>query len=128
MADNKQINDEIVLLRKMRSLIDERLVQLEEQLKYRTVLRVANSGSIYTGVEASSIKPYIQEWVDQGHTLIALADKAGLSESVISKILNDERATIRTSTADSILTALGVSPHVYDGLVPEPPEGHFYEE
>jgi transcriptional regulator with XRE-family HTH domain len=77
---------------------------------------------------ASSIKPYIQEWIDNGHTLIALADKAGVSESVVSKILNNERDMIRVSTADSILTALGVNPSVYDSLVPQPPESKYYEE
>lgn len=127
MEDNKQIEAELSTLRKLQSATQERIDQLENQLKLRTALRLSNNGKLYEGVEVSRLKPYIQSWIDQGYTLASLAQKAGLSESTVQKMMTDEREMMRTSTADKLITALGIT-HLYDDIVPEPPEGHYYEE
>lgn len=127
MQDNKQILEELHTLRKLQQATEERINQLERQLRYKTTMKVAKNGNIYRGVLCSDLRPYVQEWVDMGRTLGALADNAGLSEGAIVRILNNKQDMVRTDTADKLLTALGL-PHIFNELVPEPPESQYYEE
>ena len=127
MDNNKQILEELQTLRKLHSATEERISQLEKQLRYRTTVKIAKNGNIYKGVLCSDLRPYIQEWVDMGRTLGALADNAGISEGSIVRILNNKQDMVRTDTADKLLTALGL-PHIFNELVPEPPESQYYEE
>lgn len=122
-----EIEEELRQLQRMRAMIDDRIAYFERQLLLRTQEKVASNGSIYTGVPAELIKPYLQEWIDQGHTLRTLADKAMLSESNLLRIMRGDRDMIRESTADKILSALGIT-HVYNEIVPEPPEDYHYME
>lgn len=82
---------------------------------------------MYTGVLGSDLKPYIQEWIDRGYTLGALADRCMLHEETLRKIMNHPTKMIRITTADAILQALEL-PHIYNQLVPEPPEDYHYTE
>ena len=127
MQDNKQILEELHTLRKLQQATEERISQLEKQIRYRTTMKVAKNGNIYSGVLCSDLRPYIQEWVDMGRTLGALADRASISEGSIVRILNNKQDMVRTDTADKLLTALGL-PHIFNELVPEPPESQYYEE
>lgn len=127
MYNTEEITEELKTLRKLRSTIDERIRQLEGKLQYKTALRIKSNGALQTGIPTTEIKPYVQEWVDQGHTLVALAHKANVSESTIDNIMQKPDSMVRTSTADAVLTALGL-PHVLNRILPDPPEGHFYEE
>lgn len=127
MQDDKLIHEELVSLRKLRDSLNERITLLEKQQRYRVALKVKNNGAIYNGVLSTDLIPYIQEWIDNGHTIRALADKANLAEDTIGRILRNEHTMVRTTTADRIITALGI-PHIFSKLVPDPPEGQFYEE
>jgi hypothetical protein len=127
VQDNKQILEELHTLRKLQQATEERISQLEKQIRYKTTMKVAKNGNIYRGVLCSDLRPYVQEWVDMGRTLGALADNAGLSEGAIVRILNNKQDMVRTDTADKLLTALGL-PHIFNELVPEPPESQYYEE
>lgn len=123
----KDLRNEIVELEKMREMIDDRIAFLQDQIDLRRTSKVATNGTLYTGVMAIELKPYIQEWIDQGFTVQALADKALLSTQTIYRVMQESEYMVRVSTADAILQALGL-PHIFNQIVPDPPEGQYYEE
>jgi Helix-turn-helix len=127
VSDRSTVQDELRALYQIRALIDERIAFFETQLVVRNVVQKRSNGSLYPGVNTEDLKPYIQEWVDQGYTLRTLADKAMISETTLQKIMRGSVQMTRDDTADRILTALGL-PNVYNELVPDPPEGQYYEE
>lgn len=114
-------------MRRLRDAANDRIKLLERQLQYRIQTKQAKNGHMYTGVLALDIKPYLQEWISHGHTLRTLADKAMLAESTLESIMRNRTETVRLDTADRILTALGI-PHILNNIVPDPPEGQYYEE
>lgn len=128
--DRKQLEVELSELRKMRKSLDERISFFESELQQRhnIAYKIGQNGHLYSGVAGADLKPYIQEWIDSGHTLVALAEKCMLDESTVGKIMTNPERMVRVTTADAILTGLGVSPSVLNDLVPEPPESKYYEE
>jgi hypothetical protein len=84
-------------------------------------------------VASSVLKHYIQQWVDQGFTLVALALRSGVSEQTIGKIMRGETTWTYKTTAEKLLVSgLGL-PQVYNEidpmpdtpLTPDPPFSHY---
>lgn len=114
---------ELAELIRLRDTLSERIIRLRRRTSQDD--RQYN-GHRKTSVPSEAIAPYVREWIDQGHMLRDLADKAGLSEETIRNILRPGRYVTET-TVDKVLTALNVN-HVYGRLVPEPPPTKYYEE
>ena len=117
-----RIEDQLRFLKRMRSSLDEQIDLLEEA---RVLHRPwADTNRMSSVIESAAIKPYIQEWVDGGISLHALARKAGCAERSIRTIMSGEVTYTTLPVAEKILvTGLGL-PHIYLELAPpiEPPD------
>lgn len=133
MPDRAAIERELAELRKISTSIDDRirflqgLIEDEQEKRYNTLKQASSDGKLYNGVLANDLKPYVQEWIDRGYTIRALADKANLNEETIYKVMRGGDGMLRIATADALLNALEL-PHIFNEIVPEPPESQYYEE
>ena len=120
MANRTEIHGGLEELLKLRSIIDQRIESLR-----RRELTPTNGRDM---VAKSDLAPYVREWVSTGKSLGTLANRAMISITTLERILSDEQGVVTESTADKILTALGL-PHIFNQLVlPDPPPSQFYEE
>lgn len=124
MVNRKEINSQLKVLniqiRELRNKKRLLLSQLESIPKPEPVLVVAS-------VE---LKPLIQLWIDEGRTLIALANEASVNHKTLKRILSGETKFNDEIIADSIRIAVGV-PYYELRFVPDPrkrPQSQYYEE
>jgi hypothetical protein len=65
-----------------------------------------------TGVASIELRPLIQEWIDNGNSLVELGRQSGLHETTIRYILNGRTKFTSAINADKILVALNAT-HVH---------------
>lgn len=76
-------------------------------------------------VDSRPLSKYIQQSIDNHESLRAIAERCNVSERTVATALKGE--PISEASADRLVTGLGI-PHLYDDIVPPPPESQYYEE
>lgn len=114
----EELRAEMRQLKELRRTIDTRIAWI-----HRRLYSPAVNGKVT--VDSTLLIPHIQKAIDSGEALIVIAERCNLSEKTVLKALRGE--SISESSADSLITGLGI-PHLYDDIVPMPPESHYYEE
>ena len=127
MLSGNAIERQLVELRRARAAIDTMIEMLQKELVVRTTYKLDESNRLWTGAKSEDLRPYIQEWIDQGYTLQALADKAGMSEKTVRSVLSGGLEFVKEATADRLITALNIN-HRYDEIVLLPPESKYWED
>lgn len=110
MADPRDLA-ELEQLRELRTLISRRIKTLENRSRNRSM---KEKGGLT--VRSKDLKPFLQEWIDQGRPLVDLARKAVVSDKVLYDIMRGDTRMTTDLIADSILTALNCSPVVLEEL------------
>lgn len=115
-------------LYRLRSHIDQRIQELEAAQKKQKGKQATQAHFPLQGGKVLSIQivPFIRRWIDEGNTLVALAEEAGVNEKTLRNMLTQEHRYTYDSIADRIMTALGYS-HTNE-LDIEPPDTQYWED
>lgn len=118
MRETELLQAEMRQLKELRTAIDTRIAWIHRRLYSPTI-----NGQ--RSVDTRPLIKFIQESIDNHESLGAIAARCNVSERVVATALRGE--SISEASADKLITGLGI-PHLYDDVVPMPPESHYYEE
>lgn len=119
MKEVELLQAEMRQLKELRSTIDARIEWIHRRL-YSPSL-----GNGSRSLDSRPLSKYIQQSIDNHESLRAIAARCNVSERIVANALRGE--PISEASADRLITGLGI-PHLYDDIVPMPPESQYYEE
>lgn len=123
-----KIESELEKLREFRAYIQHRIDILEEAVKAqkekaeRRTTKVSDTGGY---VRTAQIAPYLRSWIDQGNTLVQLAEHSGVDEKTLRNVLREKNKHMWESTADRVMTAMGLP---YSDITSPSLDAHNWEE
>ena len=123
-----EIRAEIRALQWTRRQLKERIDFLRKQLPkedLELVQEIKHHPNGTVSVPGERVAPLIRGWIDSGRSLGALERLSGVSDRTLRNALNGDN--IADTSVDKLLIALGKE-HLYNDIVPMPPESHYYEE
>jgi hypothetical protein len=117
MKEIDLLQAEMRQLKELRRILDVRIEFIHRRMYSPSLGKSA--------VDSRPLIPFIQQSIDNHESLGAIAARCNLSERTVAAALRGE--PISQSSADKLITGLGI-PHLYDDIVPMPPESQYYEE